>query len=373
MPDVSTLSSLSDWASPSDSTGPAMSDINKENQQLKHKAASATVTSESTADSTGNFMSGKPADRATDTNVTPSSAAQSSSAAAASDLPEQSAAQATIQTSAESIHQASVSDTAGMAVPSSVPARTMVVMGAGSDIARAVIREFASDGWSFHLLARNQDSLDRISADTAVRYGVRITSSTYDAAWDIERQTAVWKEAMDTVATGGGHIEALFCAVGLLGNQKEDEKNPYTELEVIRTNFTGLLPVLSSAALYFEERRQGKLIVISSVAGLRGRASNYIYGSAKAGLNAWLSGARARLAASGVQVLTVMPGFVRTKMTAGLPLPGKLCATPEQVARDIKKASDKGSNVIYSLWFWRFIMAIIIHIPEFIFKKLRNL
>lgn len=369
MPAASTLSSLSDWASSSDSTGPAMSDINKENQQLKPNEASATVASESAADSTGNSMPGKPEDRATDTNVTVSSSAQSASAAAATDLPEQSAAQPTDG----STNPASVSGSAGMAVPSSVPPRTMVVMGASSDIARAVIREFAADGWSFHLLARNQEGLDRISADTAVRYGVRITASTYDVAWDVEHQTTVWKEAMDTVAEGGGHIEALCCAVGLLGNQKEDEKNPDAELMVIRTNFTGLLPVLSSAALYFEERRQGKLIVISSVAGLRGRASNYIYGSAKAGLNAWLSGARARLAASGVQVLTVIPGFVRTKMTAGLPLPGKLCATPEQVARDIKKASDKGSNVIYSLWFWRFIMAIIIHIPEFIFKKLRNL
>jgi hypothetical protein len=120
----------------------------------------------------------------------------------------------------------------------------------------------------------------------------------------------------------------------------------------------------------FEQRRSGVIIGVSSVAGDRGRGSNYMYGSAKAGFTAYLSGLRNRLAKSNVHVITVKPGFVRTRMTEGLPLPGPVTAKPEQVARDVFKAYRGRRNEVYTLWMWRYIMLVIKLIPEAIFKRL---
>ena len=136
-------------------------------------------------------------------------------------------------------------------------------------------------------------------------------------------------------------------------------------------NFTGAVSILNIAANDMVEKKSGTIVGISSVAGERGRMSNYIYGSAKAGFTAYLSGLRNRLQKVGVHVLTVKPGFVQTKMTEGLPLPKPLTALPEQVAKGIIKAVKKGTNEVYILGIWRLIMLIIRTIPEFVFKKLR--
>jgi decaprenylphospho-beta-D-erythro-pentofuranosid-2-ulose 2-reductase len=140
--------------------------------------------------------------------------------------------------------------------------------------------------------------------------------------------------------------------------------------KTIQVNFTGAVSILNIVANDFEQRGKGSIIGISSVAGDRGRQSNYIYGSAKAGFTAYLSGLRNRLAKSGVHVMTVKPGFCRTKMTENLQLPAALTAEPDQVAHSVFQGLDQKHNVVYTLWMWRWIMLIIRMIPEFIFKKL---
>jgi len=239
----------------------------------------------------------------------------------------------------------------------------MVILGATSDIARATAVAFGREGWNLHLAGRDTVALRKIAADIALRTGRRVTWSPLDAL-DVSSQQTFW----ESVAP---EAEGLLCAIGLLGKQQEAERDWTTAQVILQANFTGLVPILSMAANTFEERGNGLIIGISSVAGDRGRATNYFYGGAKAGFTAFLSGLRNRLASKGVHVMTVKPGFVATSMTEGLKLPGKLTATPEQVADDIVAAARKKRNIVYTLWFWRWIMWVITHIPEGIFKKLK--
>ena len=164
--------------------------------------------------------------------------------------------------------------------------------------------------------------------------------------------------------------DVVISVFGYLGDQAVSQKDFAEAQKVIASNYTGAVSILNIVANDFEQRKSGAIIGISSVAGDRGRQSNYIYGSAKAGLTAYLSGLRNRLVKSRVHVITVKPGFIRTKMTAGMPLPAPVTAKPAQVANDIFRAYQKQSNVVYTLWMWRFIMMIIRHIPEGIFKGL---
>jgi short-subunit dehydrogenase len=140
--------------------------------------------------------------------------------------------------------------------------------------------------------------------------------------------------------------------------------------KTIEINYTGAVSILNVVAEDFEQRGSGSIVGISSVAGDRGRQSNYIYGSAKAGFTVYLSGLRNRLAKSGVHVMTVKPGFCRTKMTENMELPAALTASPEQVANAVFQGLEKKRNTVYTLWMWRWIMLVIRHIPEFIFKKM---
>jgi len=239
----------------------------------------------------------------------------------------------------------------------------MVVLGATSDIARATAVAFARQGWDLRLAGRDASALQKIAVDIALRTGRDVTWSYFDAA-DLSSHQAFW----ETIAP---KAEGVLCAVGMLGDQHQAEHDWTLAQTLLQTNFTGLVPVLSMAANTFEERGRGLIIGIGSVAGDRGRATNYLYGSAKAGFAAFLSGLRNRLAAKGVHVMTVKPGFVATSMTEGMNLPKKLTATPEQVAADIVAAAEKKRDIVYTLWFWRWIMRIITHIPEGIFKKLK--
>ena len=162
----------------------------------------------------------------------------------------------------------------------------------------------------------------------------------------------------------------VISAVGYLGDQEKAQTNFEEAKKIIDTNYTGIVSLFNIIANDFEQRRSGFIVGISSVAGDRGRKSNYIYGSAKAALTAYLSGLRNRLYDAQVNVLTVKPGFVATSMTAGMDLPEKLTAQPEEVAKDIYEAQQKGKNVLYTKWIWRWVMLIICNIPEFQFKKM---
>ncbi len=213
------------------------------------------------------------------------------------------------------------------------------------------------------LAGRNLDLLSRDAADIKLRHNVTADALAFDAL-DFSSHARVWQSLAEKP-------DAVACVFGYLGDQKVSEREWDESKRAIDTNFTGAVSILNIAANYFEERRTGVIIGISSVAGDRGRMSNYIYGSAKAGFTAYLSGLRARLSKSGVTVITVKPGFVATKMNEHMNLPPLLTATPAQVADDIFRAHVKGKPVLYTRWYWRYILLLIVHIPERVFARLR--
>lgn len=239
--------------------------------------------------------------------------------------------------------------------------KTILVIGARSDIGLAVAHRFATSGYAVQLAARNALQLDADAADIALRHSVNVTTHELDLL------------AVDTFETFIDSLPELpqvaVCAVGLLGDQPASQSNLQSASLVMRSNFEGPALITGLLAQRFESRGSGNIVGISSVAGDRGRASNYIYGSAKAGYTAFLSGLRNRLAKKNVHVLTVLPGFVRTRMTEGLDLPARLTTDPDRVAEAISQAVSKGRDVIYVKPIWRLVMAIIRVIPESIFKK----
>jgi short-subunit dehydrogenase len=162
-----------------------------------------------------------------------------------------------------------------------------------------------------------------------------------------------------------------ICAVGYMGVQTKNERDLLAAVNVMRSNFEGPASILAVLANHFEQRGSGTLVGISSVAGERGRAKNYVYGSAKAGFSAFLSGLRNRLAKKGVHVITVLPGFVATKMTKEISLPSKLTAKPDEVAIAILNAVKKKHNIIYVKKIWLLIIKLIRSIPEQFFKKMK--
>jgi short-subunit dehydrogenase len=164
-------------------------------------------------------------------------------------------------------------------------------------------------------------------------------------------------------------IDIVLVASGTLPDQAVCQNDPAVAVREFHTNALSLIALLTPIANRLEAQRHGTLAVISSVAGDRGRPSNYLYGSAKAALQAFLEGLRARLFKVGVHVVDIKPGFVATPMTAGLPLPGPLVATPEKVAKDIVRGIERKKDVLYTPWFWWGIMLIIRNVPRFVFKR----
>ncbi|ABD55749.1 SDR family oxidoreductase [Jannaschia sp. CCS1] len=237
----------------------------------------------------------------------------------------------------------------------------VLILGAKSDIARAVARSFAEAGHPIQLAARDVARLEDDAADLRTRFGVEVTLHDFDA---------LTIESHGDFVTGLPALpEVAVCAVGAMGTQEGSEADPMAAAHVMRSNFEGPASVMAHLANAMEARGSGTLVGISSVAGDRGRASNYVYGSAKAGFTAFLSGLRNRLAKKGVHVITVLPGFVKTAMTEGMDTPGPLTAEPEEVGAAILNAVKKGTNVIYTRSIWRIVMAVIRNIPEPIFKK----
>jgi len=239
---------------------------------------------------------------------------------------------------------------------------SVLILGANSDIAKALARIYASNGFDLCLAAREIEGLQAFAADLTTRSEISVELVTLDI-----RDTAThYSGYHDLNQTPTGVISV----VGYLGDQTDAQSNWEEARRIIDTNFTGLVSYLNIVAEDFEHRKEGFIVGISSVAGDRGRQSNYLYGSAKAAFSAYLSGLRNRLASSGISVLTVKPGFVATKMTKGMDLPPILTAQPEKVAGAIYNSQQKRHNVLYTLWIWRWIMLVIRHIPESIFKKL---
>jgi len=246
--------------------------------------------------------------------------------------------------------------------------RAVVIVGATSAIARAIAAELAREKHDIILAARDRDEMDRIAADLRVRHGVEVAGIVFDAE-HLASTKAFWTAC--TIASGG-EIEGIVTAHGFMLPQADAEADPAVARRIIDINFTSPALLLNEAANYFQAKQHGFICAISSVAGDRGRQSNYVYGSAKSGLTTFCQGLRNRLARHNVSVTTVKPGFVDTAMTWGILKPNSpIVATPQKVARDIVRAIKKRKHTIYTPWFWWGIMTIIKSIPEFIFKKMK--
>jgi len=230
-------------------------------------------------------------------------------------------------------------------------------------MAVAIARQFAAEKYDIQLAARNTSFLQTLQQDLEVRYGVKATTHAFDAL-DFNSHTAFYDSLQPKP-------DITICVFGYLGDQELAQSSWQEAGRIIHTNYTGAVSILNIVANDYSARGQGAIIGISSVAGERGRQSNYLYGSAKAGFTAYLSGLRNRLFHRGVHVMSVQPGFVYTRMTEGLKLPPLLTAQPNDVAGAILKGVKARKNVLYVKWFWRYIMLIIKSIPEFVFKKLK--
>lgn len=242
----------------------------------------------------------------------------------------------------------------------------ILIIGATSAIAEAVARKYAQRSDALFLVARNADRLQTIAADLGVRGAARAATATLDVT-DFSAHAAIIEAAEREL----GGLDVALIAHGTLSDQADCEKSVDALRREFDINALSTMSLLTTLANTFESRKRGTLAVISSVAGDRGRQSNYAYGAAKAAVTAFLSGLRQRLAKSNVDVLTIKPGFVDTPMTAAIANKGALWAKPEQIAEGIVRAIDKRRNVVYLPWFWWGIMQIIRHIPEFVFKKLK--
>ncbi len=230
-------------------------------------------------------------------------------------------------------------------------------------MAQAIAKKYAAEGWSLTLAALEADLLGPIASDIKVRAEVPVQTLEFNAV-DFSSHRKQY-EALET------RPDAVIACFGYMSDQEKVRTDEEDIRRTIDINFTGMATILSIIAEDFEQRGSGAIAAISSVAGDRGRQSNYIYGSAKAGLSVFLGGLRNRLADKGVHVMTVKPGFARTKMTENLELPAALTASPEQIAEAVFQGLEKKKNVVYTLWMWRWIMLIIKHIPEPIFKKMK--
>ena len=242
--------------------------------------------------------------------------------------------------------------------------KKILIIGATSGIAEACARIWAQRGDSLFLAARHAGQLQAVAADLGTRGAPRVGTRVFDARCSAEH-AALLADAADTL----GGLDVVLIAHGTLTDQRRAQRDVSYALEELATNGISVVSLMEHAAALLESRGQGVIAVISSVAGDRGRQSNYAYGSAKALVSAYASGLRQRLFKKGVAVLTIKPGFVSTPMTAHLPQ-GPLWAQPERVARDITRAIDRRRAVLYTPGFWRLIMLVIKHLPEWVFKRI---
>lgn len=240
---------------------------------------------------------------------------------------------------------------------------TILLLGATSSIAEELAKIYARKGYQVQLAARHISRLVPLQADLTIRFKTSVELIEFDAE-DMSRHGSIY-DSLDPKP------DIVVCIFGFLGNQSEAEKDWIKASQILNVNYVGAVSILNLVAQDFMTRKNGTIVGISSVAGDRGRLSNYLYGSAKAGFTAYLSGLRNRLFSHNVHVVTVKPGFIRSRMTANIETPGILTASPKQVASAISKAVDGKKNLVYTLWMWRWIMLTIRSIPDFIFKRLK--
>ncbi|MCL9657539.1 SDR family oxidoreductase [Pseudomonas protegens] len=243
--------------------------------------------------------------------------------------------------------------------------KRVLIIGATSAIATACARLWAEQGNELFLVARNEEKLQHTAADLSVR-GAKAVHQHYMDVNHLDEHPAMLESCLAAMQ----QIDIILIAHGTLPDQKACERDTKVALQELATNGTSVIALLSLLANHLETQRCGSLAVISSVAGDRGRPSNYLYGTAKAAVSTFCEGLRARLFKAGVYVTTIKPGFVDTPMTQGLALPRPMVATPEQVAIRIVNGINNKVAILYAPGFWALIMLIIRSIPQPIFKRL---
>ena len=239
-----------------------------------------------------------------------------------------------------------------------------LIIGATSAIAEATARKLATMGYQLFLVGRNEQKLIDIVTDLQVRGASSADYFCTDLNDFDSHQTCI-----DTARNSLGQIDIVLISHGTLGNQKACEQSATVTLDEIKTNALSTISLTTLLVNVLEQQGSGTLAVISSVAGDRGRKSNYVFGAAKAMVNTFLEGLRNRLNNTGVHVITIKPGFVDTPMTATLEK-GVLWAQPEDIANGIIRAINKQKNIVYLPFFWRYIMVVIRCIPDRIFNRL---
>jgi decaprenylphospho-beta-D-erythro-pentofuranosid-2-ulose 2-reductase len=240
----------------------------------------------------------------------------------------------------------------------------MMIIGATSAIAHETAKCFAKEGTEFFLVARSPQKLADIGDDLKVRGAQRIETYVLDVT-ELERH----QEMIETAITTLDGLDMVLIAHGTLGDQQKCQRSVAETLKEFSTNCTSVISLLTILADYFEQQKRGCIAVISSVAGDRGRQSNYVYGATKGAISVFLQGLRNRLSKSGVAVVTVKPGLIDTPMTAEVKK-GLLAGNAKGVGEGIYRAMKGRKEVVYLPWFWRPIMMIVRAIPEPVFKRL---
>ncbi|HET8701497.1 MAG TPA: SDR family oxidoreductase [Nitrococcus sp.] len=243
--------------------------------------------------------------------------------------------------------------------------RKVLIVGATSAIAEATARHFADAGDALFLVGRRADRLQAIAADLGVRGAASVGFQPMDIN-DLDRHAAM----LDLAEKALGGIDTVLIAHGTLADQKACQQDPRLAVQEFGTNAVSTIALLTPLANRLEQQGFGTLAVISSVAGDRGRESNYVYGSAKAALDAFLEGLRQRLHKAGVRVVTIKPGFVDTPMTEAFKK-GILWASPERVGKRIYWSLNNSPDIVYAPFYWRYIMLIVRLMPRMVFKAIR--
>ncbi|MCC6531350.1 MAG: SDR family oxidoreductase [Burkholderiales bacterium] len=244
--------------------------------------------------------------------------------------------------------------------------KRILIAGATSAIAMACARKWVDGGARFALIGRNGERLEAIARDLEARGAEHVSVHRLDmTALELHAETLqACYEALNVV-------DIALVAHGTLPDQRECETSVSTALREFSNNAVSVIAFLTALAQQMERQGHGTIAVISSVAGDRGRRSNYLYGSAKAAVTAFCEGLRGRLWTAGVHLMTIKPGFVDTPMTRHLDLPRALVVGPEHVAKDIVRGIERGKNTLYTPWFWAWIMPLLRGLPDSIFKRIR--
>jgi short-subunit dehydrogenase len=242
--------------------------------------------------------------------------------------------------------------------------KRIVVLGATSGIAMGVLRLLAEEGHELLLVARNSERLETVAADLRVRGAESVITYVADLS-----SVATHSALLDFVLSRFPNFDTLLLTYGTMQDQAECRNSVEMSLAEWMTNFSSAAALLTLFADEMERRAHGTIAVVTSVAGDRGRGSNYVYGSAKGALSLFLQGLRGRLHKSGVRVITIKPGPVKTPMTSHLKGSGSF-ASPARVGKDIVRALHRPKDIVYTPWYWRYVMGVIKNIPEGVFKRL---